>query len=364
LLDLEPARGAWDLSAVARLTDEQQQRPLGAPGFGHAAGLARASRLRGGCVAAIALLALACAAAPDDPKTTLAVGRDRSISAPGFRGRLEPAAAAASFAAPRSGFAEINIYPGAPPNYRATAPPESVDPMSGIIHDVSVPTLRRYPVDESKSTGVAFIAFPGGGYNVLDMERQVAALAAQVGPRGISVFGLKSRVGGGSDDVRRDAVLDARRALRLTRSHAAAWGLDPNRIGTVSWSAGSHLALVLAGSFDAGQPTSGDPVERTSCRPDFMAVMCPWADGQPTSPFRFTSATPPIYLGHAEDDTVSPIELARAVDRQLQALGILEHLEVHSTGGHDAFDVGLETATGRDWPARYLKWLVAQQLIP
>src|SRR5262249_55698509 len=148
---------------------------------------------------------------------------------------------------PANGYAEMDLYAGDPPNYHAAAPPESVDPTSGAISDVSIPTLRRYPVDESKSIGLAFIAFPGGGYEVLGMEAAAATIAARLGPLGISVFGLKSRVGAGSTDVRRDALLDAERALRLVRSHAVEWRIDANRIGTVSWSAGSHLALRLAG---------------------------------------------------------------------------------------------------------------------
>lgn len=290
----------------------------------------------------VALVAVACG----DPKDNGAAASDST-----------------SFDPPSSGYAEMNLYPGDPPNYLGTAPAESVDPTSGLISNVSVPTLRRYPVDESKSNGVGFIAFPGGGYNVLDMERQATALAARLGPLGISVFGLKSRVGGGSSDAPRDALLDAERALRLMRVNAAEWGLDPDRIGTVSWSAGSHLALTLAGEFDAGEPTNDDPAEQTSSRPDFMAVMCPVADGE-TSPFRFSSTTPPIYLSHAEDDTVAPIALARAVEVQLQTLGTLEHLEVYATGGHHAFNVGDAAAPGRDWPDKYLPWLSTNLLIP
>ena len=285
-----------------------------------------------------------------------------ACGAPNERGAA--ASDATPFDPPASGYAEIDLYPGEPPNYLATALPESVDPTSGIIRDVSVPTLRRYPVDESKSSGVAFVAFPGGGYNVLDMERQATALATRLGPLGISVFGLKSRVGGGSNDARRDALLDAERALRLMRRHAAEWGLDPSRIGTVSWSAGSHLALTLAGEFDSGEPTSSDRVERASSRPDFMAVMCPWADGATTSPFSFVSTTPPNYICHAEDDTAAPIAIAHAVEQQLQETGTLVHLEVYATGGHDAFNVGDPTAPGRDWPDKYLPWLTDNQLIP
>jgi acetyl esterase/lipase len=301
--------------------------------------------LRHGILVSIALAALGCAANKEG------AGTDASSHSTPF----DP---------PASGYVELNLYPGEPPNYLATAPPESSDATSGIISNVSIPTLRRYPVDESLSTGVAFVAFPGGAYNVLDMETQVTTLARRLGPLGISVFGLKSRVGGGSSDARRDALLDAARAVRLLRSHAAEWHLDANQIGVASWSAGSHLALMLAGTFDAGQPAADDVVERASSRPDFMAVMCVSADGQSTSPFAFTSATPPIYLCHAEDDTAAPIALARAVVQQLQEAGTLVHLEVFATGGHEAFNVGVPTAPGRDWPDAYLQWLRANLLIP
>jgi len=320
---------------------------------------------RSALLLSIALVALACGA-PDDGDAARASEPGSSGSAamlpPDTSGARETEPTATPFDPPASGYAEMNLYPGDPPNYLASAPAESVDPKFGEIRDVSVPTLRRYPVDESKSTGVAFIAFPGGGYKVLDMERAATALAARLGPLGISVFGLKSRVGAGSSDAPRDALLDAERALRLTRSHAAQWRLDPSRIGTVSWSAGSHLALMLAGEFDAGDPTSGDPVERIGSRPDFMAVMCAWEESE--SPFRFTPSTPPIYLCHAQDDTVAPIADSQAIEQRLQAAGTLEHLEVYATGGHEAFNTGVPTAPGRDWPDKYLAWLRTHQLIP
>jgi acetyl esterase/lipase len=335
----------------------------------------RDSRRRLLLLGPLGLLALACSSMKTDETSPLDTGSGSGGSggmSPGDSGGMSSTAAGNAgrtsmptptpFNPPASGYAEINLYPGDPPNYLATAPAESVDPDLGLIHDVSIPTLRRYPVDLSKSTGVAFVAFPGGGYNLLDMERQATALASRLGPLGISVFGLKSRVGLGSSDPQRDALLDAERALRLMRSHAAEWSIAPNRIGVAAWSAGSHLALTLAGHVDTGMPTSDDPVEQASDRPDFMAVMCPAADGA-SSPFTFTPETPPIYLCHAKDDTTSPVALAQAIDQQLRANGTLEHLELYETGGHFAFQVADPTATGRNWPDKVLPWLRDNQLL-
>lgn len=265
--------------------------------------------------------------------------------------------------APATGFVEMNLYSGDPPNLLANAPKEMVG-TGGQISNVSVPTLRRYPLDESKMTGTAFVVFPGGGYSFLDMEVHATAIAQRLGPMGIAVFGLKYRVGGGSKDVPRDALLDAKRAIRLLRSKAAPWGLAPNRIGVISYSAGSHLDMNLVANFDSGQPTAADPVERLSSRPDFVASMCTWSFGSPVSPFKFTAAAPPVYMCHAQDDTTAPIALAQAIDQQLKTLGVLEHLEVYPTGGHSAFHVADPNAPGRNWLDKYLPWLTANQLTP
>ena len=216
---------------------------------------------------------------------------------------------------------------------------------------MSIPTIRRYPVDESKSTGVAFVVFPGGGYQFLDMETHATALANLLGAQGFAVFGLKYRIDGGSSNVARDSLLDANRAIRLVRSHAAEWGLAENRISVISYSAGSDLDMrLVAGGYDPGKPTATDPVERKSSRPDFVASMCTWANGNSTESYPFTADTPPVYLCHAQDDPSAPIAVAHQIDQPLQALHVLDHLEVYPTGGHNAFHVALPNAANDDWP--------------
>ncbi len=81
------------------------------------------------------------------------------------------------------GIQELNLYAGDPPNLRRDAPPETIGD-GGRIYSVSIPTVRRYPVNVSQATGIGFIVFPGGGYDHLDMERHATALAARMGPLG------------------------------------------------------------------------------------------------------------------------------------------------------------------------------------
>jgi acetyl esterase/lipase len=275
----------------------------------------------------------------------------------------KPEASVPTEPAPSTGFQEIPLYPGNAPNFVANAPRETTN-AAGQIMNISVPTLRRYPFDESKATGTAFVVFPGGGYNELEFEANVAAMSRRLGPLGIAIFGLKYRVAGGTQNAPRDALLDAKRAIRLVRSKAAAWGLAADRIGVISYSAGSHVAMNLVAGFDRGDPAAADTLERLSSRPDFVASMCTWNFGNATSPFKFTADAPPVFLCHAQDDTVAPIALAFAIEQQLKNLGVLEHLEVYPSGGHTAFRVGEPKATGRDWPDKFLPWLRDNHLTP
>jgi predicted esterase len=251
---------------------------------------------------------------------------------------------------------EQPLYVGDPPNHRADAPAETLNAM-GHIGNVSVPALRRYPLDIGKATGIGYLVFPGGGYFILDMETHAAELAERVGPQGIAVFALKYRVGQGSNDAPRDALLDAKRAIRLVRENAARWGVDAARVGVIGYSAGSHLALNLAANFDAGTAGAADPIERHSSRPAFVGSMSTWAFGESASPFSFPQQVPPAFFCHAHDDDGAPIALAQAVEVQIKALGASTLLDFYDGGGHSTCHVG-DPVPGRDWPDKFLPWLM------
>jgi acetyl esterase/lipase len=256
---------------------------------------------------------------------------------------------------------ELPIFEGNPPNFKAGAPAETVN-AQGSIGNVSVPTLRRYPMDASKATGYGYIVFPGGAYTGLDFETHATRLAERVGPLGIAVFGLKYRVGGGTNDAKRDALLDAKRAVRLVRHNAARWGVVTQHVGVIGYSAGSHLALNLAGAFDAGNPNASDAVEKQSSRPAFVGSMSTWADYKPESPFTFPNDVPPTYFCHAEDDGVAPIALARTVEGQIRAKNAATKLDFYPTGGHSTCHPGDASMPGHDWPNKFWPWI--QPLLP
>lgn len=133
------------------------------------------------------------------------------------------------------------------------------------------PTLTPFWPAPEKATGAAFIVCPGGGYrNLAAHEDQ--PFAQWLASQGIAAFVLKYRLTVDGYHVP-TILLDAARAVRVVRSRAAEWGIDPQRIGMIGCSAGGHLTATLCTQFDAGDPQASDPVERVSSRPD-LAVLC------------------------------------------------------------------------------------------
>jgi acetyl esterase/lipase len=136
---------------------------------------------------------------------------------------------------------------------------------------VDIPTLTVYQPKE-KATGAAVIVCPGGGYSHL-ADHEGRPVAEALSSIGITAFVLKYRLGPRYHHPA--PLLDAARAIRLVRSRAAEWQIDPKRIGILGFSAGGHLASTIGTHFDAGQPNSADPIEKVSSRPDLMVLIYP-----------------------------------------------------------------------------------------
>jgi acetyl esterase/lipase len=133
------------------------------------------------------------------------------------------------------------------------------------------PTITPYWPAPERASGAAIIVCPGGGYRML-APHEDEPFAKWLVSQGIAAFVLKYRLTVDGYHVP-TIFLDAARAVRLVRSNAKDWGIDPQRIGMLGCSAGGHLTATLITQFDAGKADATDPVERVSSRPDF-AVLC------------------------------------------------------------------------------------------
>jgi len=252
--------------------------------------------------------------------------------------------------------AVIHLYPGDAPGLIAGAKPETC--VNERFANVSVPLLSVYLPQQPTSGRTALIICAGGGYSHLAMCLHVENVVKVLTERGIVVFGLKYRTRYATNNVVADALADGQRAVRLVRSRAVEWGIDPRRIGVQGYSAGAHLCLTLACHFDDGAPGSADPVERVGCRPDFCALMSPWPDNQPISAFPLTTHAPPTFIASARDDTTAPFTFAQAIDTTLTALGVADQFFAVDAGGHAAFHVGMREIPGSHWPETFFPWLV------
>src|SRR5690606_29054092 len=153
-------------------------------------------------------------------------------------------------------------------------------------------------------------------------------------------------------------LLDAQRAIRLTRAHATDWGIDPAKVGIMGFSAGGHLASTSATHFDAGDPAATDPVDRLSSRPDFAILIYPVVSldervshggsrrnllGETPSQeqvdfysneLQVTAETPPTFLLHSGDDQAVPVENSLRFYRALIAHGVPAEMHLYPYGGH------------------------------
>lgn len=233
-----------------------------------------------------------------------------------------------------------------------------------------------------KANGAAIVLCPGGGYIRHVTDREGYPIAQWLNEHGIATIILEYRL----PELRHEVpLLDAQRAIRLTRSKATAWRVDSQRIGILGFSAGGHVASTAATHFDSGDASATDPVERLSCRPDFAWFVYPVVtmgkfthsgskrkligESPPSELVRLysnerqvTTATPPTFLAHAVDDKPVPIENSRQFVAAMKTHKVPFELLELSSGGH-----GLNGCKGplwEQWKAAALAWSAAQKLIP
>lgn len=236
------------------------------------------------------------------------------------------------------------------------------------------PTLVPYPVKGERPTA-AVVVCPGGGY-VRRAPHEAEPIALWLNSLGISAFVVHYRV---APYRYPQPLKDAQRAIRLVREGAQAWGIDPNRVGILGFSAGGHVASTAGTMFEDGNEASPDPVERHSSRPDAMILCYPVISlvrnahqgsrqnllGEETgdealaekwsTELRVSEQTPPTFIWHTADDASVPLENALMFASALSANRIPLELHVYESGRHG---LGLaEEHPAGQWTAACASWL-------
>lgn len=249
----------------------------------------------------------------------------------------------------------LPLWPSEPPNLVAGGRQEYVknERFIGVSH----PQLLVYLPKKEKATGAALLICAGGGYGGLAMCIHVENVVKMLNDRGVAVVGVKYRTAYGKNDVAADAMADGKRAVKLVRSHAREWDIDPQRVGIQGYSAGANLCLNVIGHFDEGDPQSADPVERFSSRPDFCLLMSTWPYRKPLEDYPLAHNAPPTWIATAWDDTVAPFSFSQGIYDKLKSLNVPVEMFAVEKGGHGAFHYGLSKGPGGQWPDQVFPWL-------
>ena len=231
------------------------------------------------------------------------------------------------------------------------------------VRNIHNPSLRVFLPPAGGVSGTAIIICPGGGHRELVFNAEGVEPAQYLANLGVTAFVLKYRLAGEPGSVyslEKDAAADLRRAVRLVRSQAKLWHIDPERIGVLGMSAGAELAALVAYHPAAGDPEATDPVERTSARLNYQISIYP---GDVGTPEVLPADAPPAFYLCANDDESH----ARTVFLMLEkyrAAGIPVEVHLYAEGGH-GFNMGQRSkfVSIRGWPQRMADWLMDRGLL-
>ncbi|HSL23668.1 MAG TPA: family 43 glycosylhydrolase [Vicinamibacterales bacterium] len=272
--------------------------------------------------------------------------------------------------------AVIPLWPEGVPGARESGDDERVE--DGRVYNVRRPSMIYVPpAAGAAASGTAVVICPGGSYARLALANEAEPVARMLSGLGVSTFILKYRL---SEYGFPAPLQDALRAIRLLRSRAGEFGLRPDRIGVFGASAGGHVAAMAATLYDAPEGRTGSPLDATSARPDFVALLYPVVTmkepfahsgsranllgDRPSAALaerlsvetRVTSATPPAFLVHTQEDASVPVENSILLVQALRKAGVPVELHVYEKGPH-GFGMTAGLGSASEWPRRFEEWL-------
>lgn len=268
---------------------------------------------------------------------------------------------------------ELNLWPDtAPGEEEGKIGEEKAEPGKETmpiirVHNVTVPSMAVFRPAPEKETGTCVVIFPGGGYSILAYNHEGTEVAHWLNSIGVTAIVVKYRVPRRADQPKHLAPLqDAQRAVRLVRQNAAAWNINPNKIGVLGFSAGAHLALMAATAYDEKVYEPIDETDKISARPNFAApIYLAYALGEKIDKKRIdipleenikiTKNTPPMFLSIADDDGVGSMGSVQLY-MKLHELGVPCELHVFVKGGH-GYGIRNDRGPAARWHNLCADWL-------
>lgn len=222
------------------------------------------------------------------------------------------------------------------------------------VKNINNPTLTVFLPSKDKATKSAIVVCPGGGHRLLVFNAEGIEPAKFLSDMGVAVFVLKYRLGRDTNtpykiDVH--AKEDGCRAMRLVRSRAAEFGIDPNRIGLMGFSAGGEVVDMV--TFEPDAPRH-DAIDNSSAKPNFIVQIYP---GPSFIPDDIPHDSPPAFLLAANDDVCCSPSVLRLLAAYRKAKVPVE-VHLYTKGDH-GFNMGKRSRlkTINTWPQRLADWL-------
>lgn len=284
---------------------------------------------------------------------------------------------------------DLPLYTGQPAGgVPLTAEPDSIlqkpgDPISRIDH-VQMPGIRVFLPAKEKATGAAVVIYPGGGYGILAVDHEGYKIAEALNAYGIAGIVCRYRTTSKKPGLYHFPIplLDARQALRLTREHAAEWGIDSKKVGVMGFSAGGHLASLMDTVFNTRLEGEDETVFNTMAhKPDFAALIYPViAMAEPyghsgsknnllgkepaaallelcTTNRQVTKETPPTFLVSTVGDKGVPPQNSLEFYKAMLLNDVPGELHIFEKGGHGYGILPDRGDVANEWLHRFARWL-------
>lgn len=281
---------------------------------------------------------------------------------------------------------EILLWPGTPPGDGSVTGPEKLGGEGagyGALSNIATPRMRVYRPAEPN--GAAVLVAGGGGYFRIQLWKESTPAAQWLQARGFTVFELLYRLPNDGWDAAAP-FMDAQRAMKIIRSRAGEFRLDPAKIGIMGFSAGGHLAGFTAYQPDRALYSGGDAHETVSARPDFAVLLFPvvtlrkpydttrtrreivgenpsaQAEEQWSLDTHVSAAAPPTIIFASADDRITPPGHGILLFEKLIAAGASAELHLFRDGGH-GWGLGKPGQVISQWPALFAQWAASLEII-
>ena len=257
---------------------------------------------------------------------------------------------------------QIPLWPGGAPGFESRRNEPEIH-QDYYVRNIQNPSITAFLPPKELANGTAVVIVPGGGHGLLVFDAEGVEPARYLNRLGVACFVLKHRLAreaGSPYRVEIHARQDMERAMRLVRSRAGEWGIDPKRIGVLGFSAGGETGAFVAYGDLPGDPAAKDPVDRLDARADFFMSIYPGPIGYPVL---VPGDAPPAFMLVADDDEFHA-KVIEAMIPEYRAAKVPLEVHILGGGGH-GFNMGgrSKLAEVKSWPQRMADWMADRGLL-